>query len=165
MPEMAADGYSETDLSRNIDRPLRELVGIVLFDPTIVGAALVTNAASSGGGGGDASAANQVTGNASLTALEDALTADSATISSVPSQDTNINLLASNANRRGVIIHNSDAGPLFIKYGATATATTSYTYKIPTGEHWEMPGPIYTGAIDGIWTTSGSGSAVITELT
>ncbi len=103
-------------------------------------------------------------GNASLADLQDALTADAAALSNVASQDTNINLLASAATRRGVIIHNDDTGILFIKYGSTAS-TTSYTYKIPVDGTWEMPGPIFTGAIDAIWVTSGSGSARITELT
>jgi hypothetical protein len=103
-------------------------------------------------------------GNASLADLQDALTADAATLSNVASQDTNINLLASAGTRRGVIIHNDDTGVLYVKYGSTAS-TTSYTVKIPVDGYWEMPGPIYTGAIDGIWVTSGSGSARITELT
>lgn len=105
-------------------------------------------------------------GNASLADLQDALTADAAAITSVNDQDTNINLLASAATRRGVIIHNNSAGILYIKYGATATASAGgYTYKIPADGTWEMPGPIYTGAIDGIWTGATTGAASITELT
>jgi hypothetical protein len=142
-------------------------------------------AAGGAGGGGDASAANQTAGNAILTDietavdgletlltaqdgrlanLEDSLTADAATLSNVADQDTNIQLLASNANRRGVIIHNDSPGILYVKYGTTAS-TTSYTYKIAADGTWDMPMPIYTGQIDGIWTSSASGSARITELT
>lgn len=138
-----------------------------------------------GGGGGDASAANQVTGNALLTdietavdglettltaidgrlaAVEDTLTADAATLSNVADQDTNIQLLASNADRRGVILHNDSPGILYLKYGTTASIT-SYTVKIAADGYWEMPMPIYTGQIDGIWTSAASGSARITELT
>jgi hypothetical protein len=138
-----------------------------------------------GGGGGDASAANQTTGNAILTEietavdgleasfttmdgrlanLEDTLTADAAALTNVADQDTNIQLLAANADRRGVIIHNDSPGILYLKYGATAT-TTGYTYKIAADGTWDMPMPIYTGQIDGIWTSSASGSARITELT
>jgi hypothetical protein len=86
-----------------------------------------------------------------------------ATLSNVASQATNINLLAANSARKGVIIINDDANALLIKYGATASAT-SYTVSIPgSGGYWEMPVPLYTGAIDGIWTADGSGSARITE--
>jgi hypothetical protein len=141
--------------------------------------------ASGSGGGGDASAANQTAGNAILTDietavdgleavlatqdgrlanLEDSLTADAAALTNVADQDTNIQLLASNANRRGVIIHNDSPGILYVKYGTTAS-TTSYTYKIAADGTWDMPMPIYTGQIDGIWTSSASGSARITELT
>jgi hypothetical protein len=91
--------------------------------------------------------------------------ADTATITSVASQDTNITILAANANRIGATIFNNDTGPLYIKFGATATATTSNTALIAAGGYYELPAPVYRGIIDGIWTTSGSGSANVTELT
>jgi hypothetical protein len=91
--------------------------------------------------------------------------ADAAAITSVASQDTNITILAANANRIGATIFNNDTGPLYIKFGATATATTSCTAVIAAGGYYEVPAPVYRGIIDGIWTTSGSGSANVTELT
>lgn len=91
--------------------------------------------------------------------------ADTATISTVASQDTNITILAANANRIGATIFNNDTGLLYIKFGATATATTSNTACIAAGGYYEVPAPVYRGIIDGIWTTSGSGSANVTELT
>lgn len=91
--------------------------------------------------------------------------ADTATLTSVASQDTNITILAANANRIGATIFNNDTGPLYIKFGATATATTSNTVCIAAGGYYELPAPVYRGIIDGIWTTSGSGSANVTELT
>lgn len=91
--------------------------------------------------------------------------ADTATLSSVASQDTNITILAANANRTGAMIYNNDTGPLYLKFGATATATTSNTVKIAADGYYELPQPVYRGIIDGIWTTSGTGSANVTELT
>lgn len=90
--------------------------------------------------------------------------ADAAAVTSVASQDTNINLLAANANRIGAICHNTDTGPLYLKFGSTAT-TSSFTVKIPADGYYEFPNPVYRGAVDGIWTTSGAGAAILTELT
>jgi hypothetical protein len=86
-----------------------------------------------------------------------------AALSTVASETTSAALLAAKDSRNGVIIHNSDANPLYIKYGVTASAT-DFTERIPTNGSWEMPEPIYTGVIHGIWPTAGTGSAHITEL-
>lgn len=91
--------------------------------------------------------------------------ADSAAVTSVASQDTNVTLLAANANRIGATIYNTDTGPLYVKFGATATATTSFTVRIVENGYYEFPQPVYRGIVDGIWTSSSTGSAVITELT
>ncbi len=92
-------------------------------------------------------------------------TADAAAITVVASQDTNITILAANANRIGATIHNTDTGPLYLKFGATAIVASSFTVKIPADGYYELPAPVYRGIIDGIWTSSGSGSAFVTELT
>ena len=91
--------------------------------------------------------------------------ADAAAVTSVASQDTNITLLAANANRIGATFFNTDTGPLYLKFGATATATTSFTVKLLEGEYYELPQPVYRGIIDGIWTSSSTGACNITELT
>jgi len=87
-----------------------------------------------------------------------------ATLSNVNDTASSTSLLASASTRLGVMVFNDSAYPLFLKYGATASAT-SFTVKIAAGAYWEMPQPIYTGAIDGIWSVDGSGAARITELT
>lgn len=87
-----------------------------------------------------------------------------ASISAVASGVASVQLLAANSNRKLVAVFNTDANPLFLKYGTTATTSTSFTVKIPADGYWEMPQPIYTGIIHGIWSGDGSGSAVITEL-
>lgn len=75
--------------------------------------------------------------------------------------------LAAGGSRKGVIIHNNSSEILYIAYGGTAAAISSagYTYKIPADAHWEMPEPIFSGALWGIWANNSSGYAAITELT
>lgn len=90
--------------------------------------------------------------------------ATTATLSNVNDQATNIQLLASTAGRRGLIAFNDSLADLYLKYGATASAT-SFTVKILAGGYWEMPQPVYTGQIDGIWTSDSTGAVRLTELT
>ena len=91
-------------------------------------------------------------------------TVSSATVNAgVASAATSVTIVAANAARRGLLLVNTDANILRIKYGATATAS-SFTVPIPSGGYWEMPQPIYLGIIDGIWDADGSGSAFVTEL-
>lgn len=87
-----------------------------------------------------------------------------ATLSSLASAATTAQLLAANTSRKGVLIHNTDANALKIKYGTTASAS-SYSVNIPSNGYWEMPQPIYAGRIDAIWDADGAGSAFVTELT
>jgi len=87
-----------------------------------------------------------------------------ATLSNVNDSDSSASLLASNASRLGVTVQNDSTTTLYLKYGATASPT-SYTVKIPAGAYWEMPYPIYTGPIDGIWSADAAGAARLTELT
>ena len=86
-----------------------------------------------------------------------------ATLSTVASTDSSTAIIASNAGRQGLMVFNTDANILYLKYGATASAT-DFTVQIGSNVLWEMPEPVYTGAIDGIWAADGSGSAYITEL-
>ena len=85
-----------------------------------------------------------------------------ATLSNVSSSASNVTLLASNAARRGATIFNDSTAILYIKFGATASAT-SFTVYLTAAQYYEVPYPCYTGIIDGIWA-SANGSARITEL-
>ena len=87
-----------------------------------------------------------------------------ATLTNLASTAASQSVLGSTTGRRGLMLFNDDANAVLIKYGTTASAT-SYTVNIPAGGYWEMPMPIYTGAIDAIWLADGSGSLRITELT
>lgn len=92
--------------------------------------------------------------------------ANSATITSSSVSTTSQTLLAANALRKGLLISNMAAtAVLFVKFGATAVSATSHTVRIPAYGYYEMPLPIYTGIVDGIWdVTTGGGSALVTEL-
>lgn len=88
--------------------------------------------------------------------------ASAATLSNQTASDSNATLLSANNKRTGVIIHNDSSASLYVKYGAAASSS-SYTYKLLGAQTWEMPDPVYTGQIDGIWD-SATGTARITEL-
>ena len=88
--------------------------------------------------------------------------AGTATLSNVSSSASNGTLLASNADRIGVLVFNDSTAVLYLKYGTTASAS-SYSVKMEAGSYWEMPQPIYTGQLDGIWA-SANGAARVTEL-
>lgn len=86
-----------------------------------------------------------------------------ASITALASLATSQQLLAANTARAGLILNNTDANGVYVKYGATASAT-SFTVLIPTNGYWEMPQPVYVGRIDAIWSADGVGSLVATEL-
>lgn len=83
------------------------------------------------------------------------------TSTSVASSATNVTLLAANSARVGATIHNDSTAILYLKLGATASAT-SFTVKMDAGDYFETPFG-YTGIIDGIWA-SANGYARITEV-
>lgn len=86
----------------------------------------------------------------------------SASLSNVSSSATSVTLLSSNSSRKGAVIVNDSTQVLYLKFGTTASAT-SYTYKLNAGDTLELPRPVYTGRIDGIWA-SANGNARITEF-
>ena len=88
--------------------------------------------------------------------------AGTATLSNVSSSASNGTLFATNADRIGVLVFNDSTAVLYLKYGATASSS-SYSIKMEAGSYWEMPQPIFTGQIDGIWA-SANGAARVTEL-
>ena len=84
-------------------------------------------------------------------------------VTQVSSSASSVTLKASNANRLGLTIQNDSTAVLYVKFGATASAS-SYTVKMVAGAYYEAPAPVYTGIVDGIWA-SATGNAYITELT
>lgn len=88
------------------------------------------------------------------------------TLSNASDSATSVTLLASNSARKGCWIFNASLQILYVKLGATASiAAGGYNFAIQPGGYWEMPAPLYTGVIDGIWTANSSEYAQITEIT
>lgn len=83
------------------------------------------------------------------------------TPSNVNSSASNVTLLAANANRRAATIYNDSTQVLYVKFGATASAT-SFKVAISPNGYYEFPLPVYTGIVDGIWAAA-NGAARITE--
>lgn len=90
-------------------------------------------------------------------------TVTTSTISSVASSLASVPILALNANRKGATIYNDSIQTLFLKLGPAATSS-SFTVKIGPSGYYELPHPIYTGVIDGLWDLV-EGNARVTELT
>lgn len=86
-----------------------------------------------------------------------------AALTNVPGSASSVQLLASTAGRLGATFHNDSTATLYLKFGTTAS-TSSYTAKIGPDEYYELPNPVFTGQIDGIWS-SATGTVRITELT
>lgn len=86
-----------------------------------------------------------------------------ATLTNVSSSATSVSILAANTARVGAAIYNDSTQVLYLKFGATAS-TSSFTVKMASGAYYEFPLPVYTGAVDGLWS-SANGYARITELT
>lgn len=85
-------------------------------------------------------------------------------VTSVAQSTSNTVILASNANRLIASIYNNTGQKMFIKLGTTANTTTSYTIPLMPNSYWEVPSD-YTGEIDAVWMGSGSGNALVTEVT
>jgi hypothetical protein len=89
--------------------------------------------------------------------------APTAAETNVTSAAADTTLLAANLRRIGVTVYNDSLQTLYIKYGSGASSA-SFTVRLSSGAFWEMPQPIYTGAINGNWT-SADGFARVTEMT
>lgn len=87
-------------------------------------------------------------------------------VTNVAASASSVTLKAANASRKALYIFNAGTSDLFVKFGATATTTTSFSVMIPPNGFFEFPDdPIYTGIVDGIWTATGGNGALVTELT
>lgn len=83
---------------------------------------------------------------------------------SVASSATNVTLIAANTSRKGFTIYNDSTAILYVKFGATASAT-SFHVKMAAGDYYESPAGVnYTGIVDGIWDAA-DGNARIGEFT
>lgn len=89
------------------------------------------------------------------------LSPQSATVSRVATSTVTAALFAaSGATIKGRAIYNDSAAVLYVKFGATASAT-DYTVQIGAGAYYELPASTYGGVVHGILST-GTGNAQCT---
>lgn len=88
--------------------------------------------------------------------------ASTATLTNVASSASSVTVLAANTSREGATVYNDSTQVLYLKMGATASAT-SYTVQLASNAYYEVPFG-YNGKLDGLWA-SANGSARVTELT
>jgi hypothetical protein len=91
------------------------------------------------------------------------LRASTAVVTQVGDSATSVTLKALNAARKGLVIVNDSSAVLYVKYGATASAS-SYSYRLAQYDTLEMGAAVYTGVVDGIWSSDAGGNALVTEL-
>jgi hypothetical protein len=85
----------------------------------------------------------------------------SATLANVASSASSVTLFSATAGVKGRAIYNDSTQVLYLKFGATASAT-SYTVQLAAGDYYEFPHPCYGGVVDGIWA-SANGNARTTQ--
>ena len=74
-------------------------------------------------------------------------------------------ILVANAARLGATVFNDSASRfLYLKLGA-GVAVGSYTVRLGPRSYFEVPFPVYTGVIEGVWSAGAPGFATVTELT
>ena len=71
-------------------------------------------------------------------------------------------VIAANANRRGLMIGNCAGGrTIYLRLGATAATASQYAVALAPGATYELPFPTYTGAIQAL--ASGGGAIVLVQ--
>lgn len=92
------------------------------------------------------------------------LRSSSASVTTVSDTASSTTLLSSNASRRGASFFNNSTSTLYMKFGTTASAT-DFTIAMAASSFYVLDAPVYTGRIDGIWSSDSTGAVLITELT
>lgn len=86
-----------------------------------------------------------------------------ADVDNLASSASNQTMRTANSDRKGLIIFNDSTAILYVKFGATASAS-DFTFRLTPQGVYEMRAPIYTGIIDVIHA-SANGFVRNTELT
>lgn len=134
---------------------------------------------------GGATSALQTAGNVSLAAMQAALdvalstrasaavqatiaglqaNAATSTVTTVAANIASVQLLAALAGRRGAAFYNDCDKACYLRLGTPASAA-AFTVKLLAGAFYELPWPLYSGRVDGIWDAAPTGNLRITELT
>lgn len=103
-------------------------------------------------------------GTTNRTNIDASLKSVTATRSSVSSGVSSVTILASNTNRKGATIYNSDANALLLDLSGGTAAATRCQVRLTQYQSHEV-GSGYTGLITGIWEADGSGAADVVEFT
>ena len=82
-------------------------------------------------------------------------------VTSVDSAAASTQLVAVNAERRNLIIENTDANRLYVLLGSGTASATNFSFSLAQNENAHVPG--FTGQVMGIWSADGSGAAKITQ--
>lgn len=93
-----------------------------------------------------------------------------ATRTSIADNNVDTQLLAANAGRKMAVIVNDSDQDLYVGLGGSAVSATDYSYFLPRSSggqksQMELPIPVFTGEIRGIWSANSTGAARITEMT
>jgi hypothetical protein len=96
--------------------------------------------------------------------IDASLKSGTATRTTVNSGTSSVTIIASNANRKGATIFNSDANALLLDLSAGTAASTRCQVRLTQYQTYEMPSG-FTGAVTGIWEADGAGIADVVEFT
>jgi hypothetical protein len=84
------------------------------------------------------------------------------TVVAVSSVAPGTQIIAANASRRGFLVGNCAGGrTIYLRLGATAATATQYAVALAPGATYELPFPVYTGAIQAL--ASGGGAVVLVQ--
>jgi hypothetical protein len=99
-----------------------------------------------------------------VTASTREIGASTGVVSATNASVTNFTMFSANPNRRGLTLFKEGSNTAYVKFGATASAT-SFTVKLTNNSYFEVPDN-YTGRIDVIFSTAVAGNILYsTELT
>lgn len=86
------------------------------------------------------------------------------TPASVPSSDTAVVVLASNASRKGATFYYDGAATLYLVFSNTDPTSSLFSVKMGADFYTYVEAPAgYTGAVKGIWSSE-VGAVLVTEL-
>lgn len=72
------------------------------------------------------------------------------TVTAVPANVASTTLKAANTSRKGLVVYN-DNGSLYLSL-ASSSSFASFSVVLAAGAYFELPLPVYTGIVTGIWT-------------
>lgn len=103
-----------------------------------------------------------VAGNSTVVFLK----ASTSARSSVTQSSTSVTMQSSNANRLGWTCFNNptQGANLYLKFGGGTASTADFDVRIVPFQYYEMPIPVTTELITGVWDSTGVGFARVREV-